>query len=291
MKTVKRLVCLLLSVVFMFSMQVPIQAYERTDHDKQMKEALLSETFLSHMSYYSHYNKQESKDAINALQNAAYLAIDQANGSGRHTLDKLKNSKYCIKNLPDSIEEINYTAFGENHRYISHRGWNANDSNELWKKRKNILLNTADAIFDFHENDRKRDSFCAIIYYIHLLGDCESDNQYYGNNLIMELGGRIDNQDIISELIKHINILASDSHNFAKGQRNHLELKLVGLNEDVKKIKDANKTPSGGEQKLEGEAFMAYKDIATDIVQSLLPHNLPEILKEEQWFSDVFYSA
>ena len=290
MKTMKRLLCLLLSAMVMFSLELPIQAHERSTHDEQMEEALLSKTFFWYMEYYSHYNKQESNDAIKALQCAAYLAIDQANGSGSNTLNELKERAYRIKNLPNSINEFNYTAFGENHRYISHRGWNANDSNELWIKRKNILLNTADAIFDFHGNDRKKDSFCAIIYYIHLLGDRESDSQYYDNNLIMELGGRIDKQDIISELIKHINILTSDSNNFAKGQRNHLELELVRLNEDVKKIKNANKTPSGGEQKLEGEAFMAYKDIATDIVQSLLPHNLPEILKGERWFSDVFYS-
>ena len=121
------------------------------------------------------------------------------------------------------------------------------------------------------------------MYYIHLLGDRESGDTYYTNAVIMELGGRKDNYDIISELIKHIKMLFSFSL-----KRMFLIDKLQEINSEVAELR---KAPDGSEAKIEEELFNQYKKYASLILKDKLTLNLPKMLKDEQWFSDVFYSA
>ena len=113
-----------------------------------------------------------------------------------------------------------------------------------------------------------------------MLGDRESGDKYYNNSIVMELGGRTDKQDIISELIKHIGIF-TDS---AKNGRTTLENKLMKYGREVKSLTN-NFT-----LKIEGELFSQYKEIAHKILTDLLPKYLPEILKAEKPFSDIFYA-
>lgn len=100
----------------------------------------------------------------------------------------------------------------------------------------------------------------------------------------MDLGGHRGDTDpdIITELIKYIEILFSNSH-----KRNRLVGKLHQYHEKVSKLlkddKGADRTP-------EGDDFELYKKYATK-TRELLADYLPEMLKGEQWFSDVFYSA
>ena len=286
MKNLNRLICLFLPVIIFFNMALPVQAHDKEGHNEEMRDALFKACFKD-MSFYRHFSKEDAEKAIEALECAAYLAIDQFNGGGKEELKQLK--EYGVKGLPDSITEINFTS-NQYHRKYTHRGWDAEDKGiyqgdvlKRWIIRKQILTNTADKIFGSKLNSEKKNSFCAIVYYIHLLGDRESGDTYYTNAVIMELGGRKDNYDIISELIKHIKMLFSFSL-----KRMFLIDKLQEINSEVAELR---KAPDGSEAKIEEELFNQYKKYASLILKDKLTLNLPKMLKDEQWFSDVFYSA
>jgi hypothetical protein len=77
-----------------------------------------------------------------------------------------------IKNLP-AAEQIDFTG-NQYHQRATHWGWDfTNYTNQLlWETRKQLLLSTLDEVFAFQETGTiKRDSFGALLYYTHILGD------------------------------------------------------------------------------------------------------------------------
>ncbi|WP_295069735.1 hypothetical protein [Ruminococcus sp.] len=277
MKYVKRILVLFLTAVMCFAISSPAYAFNREEHDKYMLKVLF-------YSFKEVDNDVSIKDEIEALECASYLTIDQYNGNGEKDLSYLQ--QYKVKNLPSSISQIDYTS-GAYHRRATHRGWDGETTGvynttdrERWTIRKKILINTADKIFDFKGNTTKRDSFCALIYYTHILGDRLSDTKYYQNNDIIELGGRTDNQDITHELIHHISILFSDQNHTFKF--NHVITKLDLINSRISTLLKRN---NGS---ISNEDFAEYKGYAKDIMDVLM-YNIPEMLKSEDFFRNVFY--
>ena len=134
-------------------------------------------------------------------------------------------------------------------------------------------------MFDF-DNKNQKDSFCALIYYIHILGDRIADEKYYENAVIMELGGRSDKQDITHELITNIEILFSDQKHTYKYQ--HVISKLESYDN---KISDLKKRTNGV---YKGDDFKEYREYANGIMEVLM-YNIPEMLKSERFFYEVFY--
>lgn len=268
---------MLLAIVLFILSLPPVDAYSRTEHDKIMCDILFK-------NFKVIENDKSVSDIIEALECASYLTIDQYNGNGYSDLDYLK--KYGVKGIPNNISDIDYSA-GPYHRRATHRGWNGEISLyegatlERWKIRKEILLNTVDKIFDFNGNNAKKDSFCAIIYYIHILGDRIADEKYYQNADIMELGGRTDKYDITHELLVNFEILFADQKHTHKYQ--HVVSKLEKCNSKISKL--VNKTPSGISSY---DEFKEYQKYAEEI-KEVLECNLPEMLKEEDFFKEVFY--
>ena len=212
------------------------------------------------------------------------LTIDQFNEDGQKEIDALK--KFGVKNLP-KLNDIDYSASSRTHRRQTHRGWTAEeglyegDVLERWKIRKDILINTVEKIFDFNGNEAKKDSFCALIYYIHILEDRSAGETYYTNAEIMELGGRTDEQDIACELLKYIEILFEDQKHTHKYQ--HVVSKLEILDSGIKELLKSQ--PAG---LMSSETFAKYQEYAEDM-KEVLTCNLPEMLKDEDFFSEVFY--
>ena len=277
MKRFKKFSAVLLALVLMFSDIPTVRAFPRDEHDKMTKE-ILFENFLVID------NESDLLDKFNAIGCAAYLTIDQFNKKGQDNLDKLKS--FGVKGLP-KFEEIKYSAFGGNHRRATHRGWTAEigvydgEVLERWLLRKEILISTVEKIFDFKGDETKKDSFCALIYYIHILGDRIDDTKYYTNAEIMELGGRTDEQDIACELLKYIEILFEDQKHTHKYQ--HVVSKLEILDSEIKELLKSQ--PSG---LMSSETFAKYQEYAEDM-REVLTCNLPEMLKDEDFFSEVFY--
>lgn len=267
----------MLLAVVLFILTIPAaSAYSRTEHDKMMCDILFK-------NFKVIENDKSVSEIIEALECASYLTIDQYNGNGEKDLYYLNN--YGVKGIPNKISDIDYTA-GSYHRRATHRGWNGEISLyegstlERWKIRKKILLNTTDKIFNFNGNDDKRDGFCAIIYYTHILGDRIADKKYYQNADIMELGGRKDELDITHELLQHFKKLFVDQKHTHKYQ--HVISKLEVYNSKIDKL--INKTPSG----MSDDEFAEYQKYAKEI-KEVLECNLPEMLKDEDFFYEVFY--
>lgn len=275
MRKSKILIIFLCMILFLSSQHFPYAyAFERKDHDKYMVEVLFK-------NFLETENKQSIQDEIEALESASYLAIDQFNGNGQKDLDNL--ATYGVKGLP-TLNDIDYSASGKTHRSYTHRGWDfvyGGMASDRWILRKQILLNTADAIFDFQGNEKQKDSFCATIYYIHVLGDLLDDESYtIQNGLIMDLGGRIYKADIIDELLKHFKILFSDqkyTHKYL-----FLTTAMERYNTKLSKIVRSK----GGINS--DEKFVLRQEYVKGLMR-LLTMYLPEMLKEEQFFYDVFY--
>ncbi len=277
MKYVKRFLVLLLSFIMCFWLSSSAYAYDRKEHDSIMIDVLFK-------SFKNVENDLNVKDEVEALECASFLTIDQYNGNGENELSFLQ--QYKVKDIPSSISKIDYTS-NQYHRRATHRGWDGETTGvynttdrERWLIRKKILINTTDKIFDFKGNTAKRDSFCALIYYIHILGDRIADPKYYPNSDIIELGGRSDNQDITHELRHHIGILFSAQNHTYKF--NHVVTKLDYLDS---RIATLLKKDNGV---LSDEDFVEYKGYATDILE-VLKYNIPEMLKDEDFFRKVFY--
>ena len=277
MKLIKRIVSIILISVLLVINITPASAFNRNEHDRYMNDVLFKD-------FKNVENDVNIKDDIKALEAASYLTIDQYNGNGNN--DLLMLNEYGVKSLPSSINEIDYSA-GAYHRRATHRGWdaestgvyNTSDRNR-WMIRKKILLNTADKMFNFNGNNSKKDSFCALIYYTHILGDRIADTKYYPNADIIELGGRMDKQDISHELVHHIEILFSDQKDTHK--YNHVVSKLDSYNSKLSKLlKNNNGILSDDDFKLYHEYAKAIMDV--------LRWNVPEMLKEEDFFREKFY--
>lgn len=253
-----------------------VEAYERKDHDKYMLEVLFR-------NFKEVENDHNVDDEIEALECAAYLCIDQFNNNGQKDLDVLLG--FGVKGIPSKVEDIAFNASGTNHRSFTHRGWKSTNnsiSKEKRELRENILLNTADAIFDFKGNENQKDGFCALIYYIHLLGDHQDDTSYMvKNGLKMDVGGRKDKTDIIHELEANISVVFSDQTHTHKYQS------LMGsLEKYNSKLYDLVNSEGGINT---DEEFFEKQELVDGLTR-LLTLYLPEMLKDELFFSEVFYN-
>ena len=272
---------------------IPVHAYERKEHDHHLEKVLFgNERFSSNKS-------SDIKNAIKALEAASYLAIDQANGKGADDLDFLKN-KFNVAGLP-ALSDIDFQSGGAHRRY-THMGWNhyypVDKGN--WKDRKDILLSTVNKEFKFkktpnavlghffkrfREYDTKCDSFCALIYYVHIIGDCMDNVSFtqfkfnYPN--MMGLGGRNDKESVIAELLMHTEILFSDQKNSFKYLT--LKNKLLKLDGNLKKIV---RSEGGINTEVKYRKYVKY---ARDLM-GILEKNIPNLLREEEFFEQVYYS-
>lgn len=290
---IKRLIAIVL-VMTIGMTAIPINAHDRQQHDFDLESVLFGK------ENFTTSQKPEVKNAAKALKCAAYLAIDQFNGNGAEDLNFLKN-EYNVSGLP-KLSEIDFKG-NNNHRRYTHRGWDfpyGNSDVGHWAERKRILLQTVDKEFDFEkspnavlghfnkkylEYDKKCDSFCALIYYTHILGDYIGNKTYvqfrsnYPNQI--ELGGTNDEYSITAELLKYTERLFTDQKNTHK----YITLKnsLTTLDVKIRKIVQSN----GGINT--EEEYRQYTKYAEDL-KDILTHNIPNLLKEEEFFKKVYYS-
>ena len=100
------------------------------------------------------------------------------------------------------------------------------------------------------------------------------------NGLKMDVGGRRDDQDIISELLKHISVL------FADQSGTH---KYKSLTSALQRYDDKLAKLIGSEGGINSDKEFAEKQKLTEGLMRLLTLYFPEMLKEEKFFSEVFY--
>ena len=157
---------------------------------------------------------QEADKNIKLLEYASYLTIDQSgekNGD-QEKLDYL--NLQGVKHIVKTIQEINpETDFL--HRSYTHRGWSFSYIRDKsnWNARKEILLNTAEKVFSFEkeysssEAEKKKEAFCKIIYYTHIIGDWYSDDK---DNLNVNIS--VGDEDGIKEKERGLIIAFAQAH-------------------------------------------------------------------------------
>lgn len=271
-----RFLMLLLCIALIISM-VPTksEAYERKDHDDLMLKILFRK-------YEYACNDGAVQDELSVLTSACYLTIDQFNSYGQNYLDELVT--YGIKNIPTQVSEIGFSASGRNHRSFTHRGWNfsyAGEMKTIWPLRQDILRNTVGTVFDFNGNEQQKEAFCELLYYIHILGDHEDDASYQiSNGLKIDIGGRHDKDDIIHKLLDLLPKLFADQTHTHKYRA--LTTNLRSINSKLDKLVNS----VGGINT--DEKFAERQVLVGDVIE-ILSLYLPEMLKKEPFFNEVFY--
>lgn len=227
-------------------------------------------------------NNSSVQDEISVLTSACYLTIDQFNNFGQNELNEL--IAYGIKNVPSQVGEIGFSASGRNHRNFTHRGWNFDYSGEMktkWPIRQDILRNSVDAVFNFNGNEKQKEAFCELLYYIHILGDHEDDTSYMvSNGLKIDVGGRHDKEDIIHKLLSLLPLLFADQTNTHKYRA--LITNLRSINSKLDKLVNS----IGG---INTDEKFAERQVLVGDITEILSLYLPELLKKEPFFNEVFY--
>lgn len=215
----------------------PLCAYaheNQREHDRDLKYALFGNP---------DYNLGgERKIAFQAIANGAALAIDQftpntENQWKRDVYEDLQTElqQLDLGKLPYSFDSIdlntnvsrdkkNITA--NTHRKYTHLGWNYKKypNMDFWKKRKEMLLEVVNRVF-FKQNpllnripvisdilyspNEQCNAFCAVIYYIHILGDHKEGNTPEKIKYIEPLVKytNLSTPGIIVELIEYLQVL------------------------------------------------------------------------------------
>lgn len=272
-----RFLVLFLCVVLISSMiSIKSEAHVRKEHDKIMLYVLFRK--------FEYASKDASvQDEISVLTDACYLTIDQFNKQGQASLDELL--AYGINGIPQNVSEINYKAGGNDHRSKTHRGWNVISDSEMktiWPIRQNILRNTVGTVFDFDDNEKQKEAFCELLYYIHILGDHQHDQSYkIKNGLKIDVGGRHDKEDIIHKILELLPVLFPNQTNTHKYRA--LTTKLRSINNKFDKLVNSD----GG---INNEEKFAQKQELVKKVIKIMSLYLPEMLKKESFFNQIFYS-
>lgn len=154
-------------------------AFSSDVHDSMLRTALFGPEFISLST--------DEKTKLELLQAASYLCLDYTGKSnekkGTDCLEKL--NKAHVRGLPKKAEEI-ASKGGPKHRRYTHMGWDYAYSeaevNANWTRRKRILLETVNKVFEFGPIHGKilfldfgYNDICnclaRYVYCIHLLGD------------------------------------------------------------------------------------------------------------------------
>lgn len=271
-----RLLSLLLFAALVISMlPTTAEAYERKDHDELTLRILFRK-------YEYACNDSSVQDDLSVLTSACYLTVDQFNSYGQNYLDELAD--YGIKNIPTQVSEIGFSASGRNHRSFTHRGWDFGYGGEMknkWPTRQDILRNTVGTVFNF-KGDEQKEAFCELLYYIHILGDHADDASYQiSNGLKIDVGGRHDKEDIIHKLLDLLKVLFPDQVNTHKYRA--LTTKLRSINSRLDELVNS----TGGINS--DEKFAVRQELVAELIEVLTLY-IPEMLKKEPFFNEVFYS-
>lgn len=283
----KRIIALSLLLSLLVSCLPPAYAHNANEHDRILERVLLGGGGVPELSI-------DAENTLTALKNASYLAIDQYNKNGKEKLSDLQ--KLGINKLPRDISEFDFSG-NHTHRRYTHMGWDhsyISDRAEWRKSRKIMLLATVSNRFRFDVKlpgddalsyDKLCNSFSALIYYVHILGDHEGDGTYtaYRKNkpiqmpLVRAHPGE-DNPDIIYELRKHIAILfRAQSGSPAYG----------GLMAELDSIGRAARKIEGSTGGINSEAkFREYYPYVEKTINALTKY-VPILLKGEPFFQDV----
>ena len=288
---IKSILTITLACILAISSLITCYAHPTAEeHDKEL-EAVLFERG------YSKYQSKTIKEYVTALEYASNLAIDQYGGSGKDKYRELKRLR--MGGLPLRFDTIDYSEDlvgngkkinPNTHRKNTHQGWDIeygnSKVNKFWESRRTILLGTVNSIFRFGKLSAitgysdKCNSLAGIIYFVHILGDYVEANSKDKILYLTDLSGRIDGADMIPALQNYIDILFQDQ----KSSQDYKDLKK-GLDDIGEKAGKIVRSTGGVNT---DEEFQEYHQYAVDLLE-LLQEHMPRLLKNEEFFKNVFY--
>ena len=308
----RRLQILFLCLLLAFTtIPTPCYAHEGRVHNRILSEVLFG----------SYGKSAEEKDALTALCKASYLTIDQFGSNGQSDLDYLRD-KAGVDYLPDSIGDFDISSrYTSSHRRFTHKGWDHTyPDREIeickWPTRRQILLSTVSSVFGLEPDWRLRlfesesdalskgwfpgnmvtyvrysdrcNALAALIYYIHLLGDCEettNSNQLY---YVAALANDHDKQEsIIYSLISrrkggaacYLNVIFTSPKN--KADLRSLKDELQDIATRASAIYNSTGGLNTDEKKAE------YNVCATEALEALEKY-VPRMIRREDFWERAF---
>ena len=227
------------------------------------------------------------------LEQATSICIDQFGNSDTSMLANVKNKG--VPKMPGSIDEINLDASTNNHREYTHRGWDFKyesdarnkDWPDRWEKRRVLLRNAVEYVFDFNGIPSFIDSiytvptdkcneFCRLLYCIHIIGDHREYTLTSYNThkeKILPLAGFNGQVTVISEIKRACRVLFDDQ------SWSELERALDTTESEIRSWYNIT-------QRTEAD-MIRYRDYASKLLD-LLSKKLSPLLFETPFFSKVF---
>ena len=258
-------------VVILFFLQIAtLPAFRRPEHHTQMLQVIFGRP-------YTISSAEQAK--VEILEKALYLAIDQYSGSGLNYLNDL--IMFGVEYVP-APHQIDFSS-NQYHQRYTHRGWDFlyTDDRANWNMRKQLLLSSLDKLFDFQFNEmEKRESFGALLYYVHILGD----HSYDGKTTLpdrMRINGSVRGRnmnrgDIVWELEYHLERLFREQQN----SQNYRNIQSFLWDHRSRPLLPYSQTISD-------EAYNELQGFANRILQELMT-NIPPLLRNEAFFRRTF---
>ena len=298
----KRALAILLSVALLCCGLPALAHGSQRDHDKDLKLALFGDA--------DHTLRGEKRKAFKAIADAAALCIDQY--SANESMQSKKGEFEDLSNRVDlsmSFEDVdlNKNIAGENvtpntHRMYTHQGWNSSkySNAEFWNIRKKILLEAAQqSLFDnsipfipwvsniissLTGPSEQCDAFCALVYYVHILGDhLEGDKPDKLDALEpLDQYESLSSPGIIPELQEYLQVLFANQKT---------SWSFISLMQDLdtlgRKAEKVYYSPGGINTE---EKCKTNMENAKELLK-VLGREVPKLLKNEDFFIETFYNS
>ncbi len=305
----RKSVAFLLAFLFVMSICPLTLAHDdQKEHDADLKYAFFGDR--------DKFLQGDEKKAFTVIANAAALAIDQYSPNDKaqwkqKCYDTIQ--KYlCDLKVPElniSYEELDLNIHvssdkknvtGTTHRKYTHLGWNYKEypNQDFWMLRKKVLLDSVNRVLFnpqsllswwpwlsdvFYGPSEQCDAFCGMIYYIHILGDHIAGNT---PNKLTDLEpliqyASLSTPGIIAELKEQIQIVFVSQKN---------SWTYLSLMEDLSTLEICAEKNCGTWGSIDTDEKCRINQKNAEKLLDILAKRLPQMLKNEPFFSDRFKS-
>lgn len=268
----------------------------QTAHDRDLKWVLFGNK--------NHTLPPAQQASFQIVADAVALCVDQFSPNEtaqrkRDVFDRLKKTanlsiKFEDIDLNKGVDGKNITA--NTHRMYTHQGWSfpMYPNPKLWAARKQLLVDTVKKqlfskssglgshllrLFGAESQKEQYSSFCAFLYYIHLLGDHMVGDMPGKLSALYPLARSRDRDlpGILPEISKHLDELLNEQKNTYSYQA--LAQALASLVEKA----DDNYYQTGG---INSPERCAQNQAYAEEALGLLSNYIPNLLKHEDFFKE-----
>lgn len=300
----KRIICLLTIMMIVTSCSSVLAHDKQEVHDKDLLYVLFGNT--KHV-----FQDEEERLRFQHVADAAAICIDQFGDFKKEEFERLRKEfgfSYKFDDIALRYRKDGKRITADDHRMYTHRGWNFPEYPfpEKWEKRKSLLIATVQyelfgdngGFFSWvpfiqttslgKEEQKRANSFSAIIYYVHLLGDyTDKEHKHYTASMafLTPLVRHEDprNPGLIKELITHI-------ENVFDGNADKNKYSYPNFKSDLDSLQSKAEKLLREKGAFRESNFEEYKALAQEVFDTL-SLELPKLLKNDPYFVKAFPSC